>query len=275
MKDIHINRICCTLICIAVVCLSWCGSASAAEGAVSLKLAHTTLRITTFYNGTTLKASGIVSADADVLLHVIGVKKDVPLKVKGKVAGLLWMNKTDVELENTPTVYMIYTPEKVGNDLLLSQLDMDYNAMVKDVALLGIGYKALVGDIKITPESADKKFVFGEYVKLMEKSGVYGVYNGTVNYGPIRDGQKSFMVTLIIPPKMNAGTYLVEAIAVRDGAAIAHADKKLTIELSGLPRLIASLSYKHSLLFGIMAVAIAVAAGLLIGVLFKGGGEAH
>ncbi len=262
------------LLCV-LASLVWSGSVLATAGDPTLQLARTTLQITTFYNGTTLEASGTLPADADVLLHVIGAKKDVALKVKGKVAGLLWMNKTDVELENAPAVYMVYTPEKVGKDLLLSQLEGDAKALVKDVAMLGIGYKALVKDIAIKPETADKKFIFGEYVKLMEKARVYGVYNGSVEYGPIKDGKKSFAVTLIIPPKMNAGKYLVEAITIKDGKAVGQASEEITIELSGLPKIIASLSYKHSLLFGIMAVVIAVATGLLIGVLFKGGGGAH
>ncbi len=252
--------------------LIWGGSVWASAGAVTLRLARTTLYISTFYNGTTLKASGTLPADEDVLLHVIGAKKNVALKVKGKVAGLLWMNKTDVELENTPTVYMVYTPEKVGNDLLLSQLEGDAKALVKDVAMLGVGYKAVVKDIAIKPASADKKFVFGEYVKLMEKAGVYGVHNGAVEYGPVKEGKKQYSVTLTIPPKMNAGKYLVEAITLKDGKPVGRAGQKITIALSGLPKVIASLSYEHSLLFGIMAVAIAVATGLLIGVLFKGGG---
>ncbi len=255
--------------------LFWIGSAGASEAPVTLKLSHPTLKITTFYDGTTVNVSGTLPANDDILLHVIGAKKNVALKVKGKVAGLLWMNKTDVELENTPAVYMVYTPEKIGKDLLLAQLEGKYKAMVKDVALLGVGYKALVKDIAIKPESADKKFVFGEYVKLMEKAGVYGVYDGAVNYGPVEGKTKSFSATLIIPPKMTAGKYLVEAVAVRDGKPVGRARETLTIELSGLPKIIASLAYEHSLLFGIMAVAIAVATGLLIGVLFKGGGGAH
>ncbi len=251
------------------------GAVTAADNVVGLKLAEKIIQISTFYNGTTLQASGTVPADADALLHVLGAKKNVALKVKGKVAGLLWMNKTDVELENTPAVYMVYTPEKVGEDMLLAQLDMDYSAMVKEVAMLGVGYKALVRDIEIKPASADKKFVFGEYIKLMEKAGVYGVYNGAVEYGPVKDGKKSYTVTLTIPPKMSAGKYRVETLAVKDGNVVGQAAEELTIELAGLPRFIASLAFDHSLLFGIMAVVIAVATGLIIGMIFKGGGGAH
>jgi len=62
---------------------------------VQLKLSKSSINISTFYNGTTLKAEGTIPADVDVLLEVRGPKKNVALKVKGKVAGLLWMNKTE------------------------------------------------------------------------------------------------------------------------------------------------------------------------------------
>jgi uncharacterized protein (TIGR02186 family) len=226
---------------------------------MNLKLASDTINITTFYNGTTLTASGTVPADADVLVEVSGPKKNVALKVKGKVGGFLWMNKTDVELENTPAVYMVYTPEKL-------QTGLDK---------LGVGYQALVDNIAIEPESADKGFVFAEYVKLMEKAGVYGVNKGAITYGPADKGMKTYSLTLVIPPKMNAGDYMVRALACRQGTVIGRANQALQIRLTGLPKFIARLAFDHSLLFGIMAVVIAVAAGLIIGMLFKGGGGAH
>ena len=242
---------------------------------VQLKLSKSSINISTFYNGTTLKAEGTIPADVNVLLEVRGPKKNVALKVKGKVAGLLWMNKTDVELENVPAVFMVYTPDKVEKDLFLTELGIGSDNLMKDLSILHAGYQKLVRDIVIKPESADKMFVFSEYVKLMEKAGVYAVNNGTVQYGPVKDGNKTFSVVLSIPPKMNAGEYEVTAIAVKDGHALGRATEPLTLQLSGFPKLIAKLAFEHSLLFGIMAVVIAVAAGLIIGTLFKGGGGAH
>jgi len=225
---------------------------------VELSLARPTIEISTFYNGTTLNVSGSVPDDCDAFILVDGAKHNVPLKVKGKVAGVLWMNKTDVELENTPSVYMIYSPA----DFSLTPA-------------MGAGYKALLEDIAIVPETADKSFVFNEYVKLMEKNAVYGIYKGTVSYGAAENGRKQFSATIVIPPKMSAGDYTVTAFATKDGLNFAKNAHKLTIVLSGLPKAISSLAFGMPLLFGLMAVFIAVATGLIIGVLFKGGGGAH
>ncbi len=232
-----------------------------AAGSLELKLATDTINITTFYNGTTLEVSGSAPADTEVVLEVSGAKKDVHLKEKGKVLGVLWMNKTDVSLENAPANYMIYTPDTPVDKLLNTET--------------GIGYQALVKDIVINPATEDKAFIFGEYVKLMEKSGVYGIYPGAVKYGPTKGGTRTFSATLVIAPKMSAGTYLVRGFALRNGTVADRTDKELTVRLQGFPAMIYSLAYDHSLLFGIMAVVIAIGAGLGIGALFKGGGGAH
>ena len=255
------KQYCVTLFAVTLLFLACLGTASAAENPLAMELASDTIQISTFYNGTTLEITGSVPADADVVLQVSGPKHDVHLKEKGKIAGFLWMNKTDVSLENTPAVYMVYTPPGPENEFLNPDI--------------GIGYKALVKEITIQPESEDKAFIFAEYVKLMEKSGVYAVNENTVHYGGIGDGVKSFAVTLTIPSKMKAGAYSVEAIAVKSGVAISRVKEDLTLELTGLPATISSLAYGSPLLFGFMAVFIAIATGLLIGMIFRGGGGAH
>jgi uncharacterized protein (TIGR02186 family) len=261
IQDRKRNSFVCGLGIFVLVILTWMGVSRAAEEPIRLKLAVPTIKISTFYNGTTLDVTGTVHKDADVVLLVSGPKQDVHLKVKGKVAGILWMNKTDVSLENTPALYMVYTPAGTGDNLLRPEL--------------GIGYKALTSGIAIRPESADREFVFGEYVKLMEKSGVYAVFQDAIKYGETNADQTSFTATLTIPSKMNAGGYQVEAVAIQDGKVLGRTSKDLSLELAGLPKTIAELAFGSPLLFGIMAVVIAIATGLIIGVLFKGGGGAH
>ncbi len=255
------NRIMYGLVAWLLMSLAWAGSSAAADKPLLMELAAKTIKISTFYNGTTLEVTGSLPEDADVVLQVSGPRKDVHLKEKGKVAGFLWMNKTDVSLENTPAVYMVYTPAGPSEKFINTEL--------------GVGYRALVKDISIEPKTEDKAFIFGEYVKLMEKSGVYAVNEAAVSYGEPNDGLKGFSTTLTIPSKMSAGDYTVEAIAVKEGTAINRTHEDLTLELSGLPAAISSLAFGKPLIFGIMAVFIAIATGLIIGVIFRGGGGAH
>jgi uncharacterized protein (TIGR02186 family) len=231
------------------------------EDAVQLKLSTDTIDISTFYNGTSLEATGTIPADSDVVLEVSGPKEDVHLKVKGKVMGILWMNKTDVSLENAPADYMLYYPENVTEDIFGPET--------------GIGYEAVEQEITIEPASEDRAFVFREYVKLLEKSGVYAMNEGGVTYGPVADGKKPFSATLNIPSKMKPGEYHVRAITLANNQVTGRIDQPLTLRLTGFPAMISKLAFGSPLLFGIMAVIIAVATGLIIGTIFKGGGGAH
>jgi len=255
------NRIAYGLVTFLLVSLAWIVSSSAAEKPLLMELASSTLNISTFYNGTTLEVTGSVPEDMDVALQVSGPKKEVHLKEKGKVAGFLWMNKTDVSLENTPAVYMVYTPPGAIDKFLSSEL--------------GLGYKALSKDITINPESEDKAFIFAEYVKLMEHSGVYAIHEGAVSYGESNGNMKGFSVTLDIPSKMSPGNYQIKALAIKDGAIIDETQENLSMELTGLPAYIAKMAFGQPLLFGIIAVVIAIATGLIIGTIFKGGKGSH
>lgn len=241
-----------------VVIPGFARSSQATEEPLLIELAAKTVKISTFYNGTTLEVTGSVPVANDVVLQVRGPKQDVHLKEKGKVAGFLWMNKSDVSLENIPAVYMVYTPTGATKNFISPEL--------------GIGYKSLVRDITISPESADKDFIFGEYVKLMEEAGVYAINEAAIAYGEPHDGMKGFSTTLTIPSKMSAGKYTVEAIAVKNGLVKGKTREELTLELSGLPAAISSLAFDKPLLYGFMSVFIALAAGLIIGVIFRGGG---
>lgn len=233
---------------------------SCADG-LQMKVSAETVDISTFYNGTTVEVTGAVADGSDVVIEVSGPKTDVHLKEKGKVLGLLWMNKTDVSLENAPADYMIYFPENVTQELIGEKT--------------GVGYEAVEKEITIEPASEDRAFIFGEYVKLMEKSGVYALNEGGVTYGQANDGMKPFSATLDIPSKMKPGSYHIKALAVNQGAVTEQIEQELNLRLTGFPAMISKLAFGNSLLFGIMAVVIAIAAGLIIGTLFKGGGGAH
>ncbi|BCO10824.1 hypothetical protein GF1_32000 [Desulfolithobacter dissulfuricans] len=250
-----------TLLVAALVLLLASATTVLAADQVQMELSTSVIRIPAFYNGTTLEASGTVPADADVVIRVMGPREDVHLKEKGKVFGFLWMNKTDVTLGNTPAVYMLYVPENRGSELLSPEL--------------GLGYQALEQEVTLEPASEDKPFVLGEYVKLMEKYGVYDDHAGTVRYTDTPAGERHFSTTLTIPPKMKPGQYQVQCYAVRDGRVSGQTGETLTIELTGMPALIANMAYNHALMYGIIAVCIAIAAGLLMGMLFKGKGGAH
>ncbi|MBW2022615.1 MAG: TIGR02186 family protein, partial [Deltaproteobacteria bacterium] len=59
------------------------------------------------------------------------------------------------------------------------------------------------------------------------------------------------------------------------GKVIASAKEILKAEEKGLPNLVASLAFQHSTTYGVLATVIAIIAGLIMGIIFKGGKGGH
>jgi hypothetical protein len=240
-----------------VLLLASTAAAWAGDG-VTLKLEKNLIKIGTFYNGTTIEAQGSVPNGAEVVIRVTGHPEDLALKKKGKVLGLLWMNVSDITFKNAPEVYMLYSSDS-GQNLLE---DPKYE----------FSFPALERRIEIEPAGEDFDFLFGEFIKLKEKEETYASFTSAVHYPEESDSGRAFSVTLNVPPKMKKGDYKVDLFAVKDGKIVGSASTDLKIEYVGLPKFLDDLAFQHALLYGILAAGVAIAAGLIIGSIFKGGG---
>ncbi len=232
-----------------------------AENDVSFELQPNLINIGTFYNGTVLKVKGEIPLGAKAVLRVSGHYTELHLKKKGKIAGLLWMNIGDVTVGNVPEVFLVISSKDMVEKL--------------DDPALNLGYKYLEKMMTLEPEGEDKPFIFKEFVKLLEEFGTYGIYFDKLKYTGDHDNHRTFEATIPIPPKMKQGVYKVELFAVKDSKIVAQTDRELTLKQVGFPALVSKLAFEYSLIYGIGAVIIAICAGLLMGVLFKGKGGAH
>ncbi|NIA08416.1 MAG: hypothetical protein GWP10_01235 [Nitrospiraceae bacterium] len=233
-------------------------SLPAAAFGVSLRLQPKNVLISAFYDGATVEATGEVPQDCRALILVRGPGEDVHLKKKGKVGGLLWMNMGNVTFQHTPCVYMLYADSNLS-----PSLDAE------------VGFPALKKVIDIIPANENKNFLFGEFLKLKESQSLYAVHLKSVSYIAGSGDMRSFKATIIIPPRMRPGDYTVQAFAVKDGHVLNKASEDLRIKLTGFPHEIEQLAFGHSLIYGIIAVLVALTAGLFIGIVFKGKGGAH
>ncbi len=218
------------------------------------------IKIGAFYNGTTVKAKGTIPAGADAVLRVSGHYGHIALKKKGKIGGLLWMNVGDVTLKNMPEVFLVVSSSNMKDKI--------------DSPALNLGYKYLEKMMDIEPENEDKTFIFKEFVKLLEKSGTYGIFTNNLTYTD-KNNLREFHADIPIPPKMKQGTYKVELFVVKDNKIIGGSERELTLKQVGFPALVSKLAFDYPLIYGIGAVIIAIFAGLVMGILFKGKGGAH
>jgi len=228
---------------------------------ITMNLTPDLIEIGAFYNGTVVKVSGTIPAGAEAAIRLSGEGEDLHLKKKGKVSGLLWMNIGDLTFHNAPKVYKLYTSK--GLD------DLDYNPASD------FGFAALINRIEISPAGEDKDFFIREFVRLKKEEDLYSQEGNSIHFAPPEAGMKSYEASLAIPPGMKPGTYTVETAVVQDGSIIGIASTSLTLKQVGFPAQLLSMAFGHAIWYGIMAVAVAIMAGLLMGILFKDRGGAH
>lgn len=221
--------------------------------------------IGTFYDGTRLPISGSLPADCDVVLRLIGDEAPLKMKIKRKVFGLLWMNRDTVTFGSVPETFLLYTPPKFAESL---------NAMPKDAPVRQLDLTALASRISVAPSTAENAMLVNELLRLKEKEKIYGV-SDTLKYAAPAEGRKNFEADIALPPKLRPGVYKVEACLIQNGTIIERYEHPLKVALDSFPKVLSSLAFGHGALYGVLATLIAVVAGLLTGVLFKGGKGAH
>ncbi len=229
--------------------------------AVSVELNPAEIHISAFYDGSQVEIKGSVPKGTEAFVRLIGPREEIHVKKKGKVGGLLWMNTGDVTFENAPSSFMILTSSAL--------------ASLVDDPKSPIGYSSIKSEVVVEPASEDKDFLFGEFVKLKKASDLYMADTNAIKYLGDTGTDRPFTAVMPVPPKMKPGSYKVEVLAVKGGQVVDKATKEFTVRMVGFPKKLADMAFGQPLIYGIMAVVIAVLAGLLTGFLFKSKGGAH
>lgn len=236
-------------------------AALAFAGPVQLQLNKKSIEINTFYDGTTVQATGTVPAGSEAVIRLSGHPQDLHLKKKGKAGGLLWMNIADLTFAHAPKIYMLYTSE-AGRGLLADNK-------------LDFSLPSLEQRIEISPANENKDFYFHEFLKLKKHEAVYAEFPEKITYTNEIGGDRHFRATLQIPPRMSEDTYAIDLFAVKNGRIIGRESETLQVKMISFPKMLSRLAFNRGLLYGVLSVLVAVAAGLFMGTLFRDKGGAH
>jgi len=233
---------------------------------VAMKKEPHQVAIGAFFNGTYFSVSGDVGAENDVAVIVEGNQNDLTLKKKGKALGLLWMNMGDVHFKKVPNLYILYTSKKK-----MASGNVKSNSWDQ----LGIGFDFLKKEMEIEGPAAERDELAHEFLKLKQNQGLYASHPDEISFEPKNETEKSFTVNVWIPPRIPTGVYQVKVLEIHDGVIVDSSKNRLEVKEEGIPLMLSELAFNHSLLYGFLAVLIAVAAGLIMDFFFgtgKGGG---
>lgn len=231
------------------------------DAAPRLKLDPALVKITAFYDGARVLVSGQVPAGDQAVVVLSDPAAEQIFRVKDQVAGLIWMNRGSVSFDNLPKVYMLRCSGPLEGD---SPVD----------AAMGLG--RLRGQARVVSEGRDPDKLFGEFVKIKTGEGLYDLQGRGVKLDQPLNGRQAFSCAFELPAKAPQGSYRVKAMAIDGEGNITDSGQGLLeVRETGLPALLSELAFDYGLLYGVLAVLIALGGGMVTSMLFRGGGGAH
>lgn len=220
---------------------------------VVLGLSKDKVSITTSFNGSEILIFGAVKRESvipDSPLHVVitvaGPSHPVVVRRKAKWLGLIWVNRDAVEIDAAPSFYAIATTAPIG--VVLSDIEDLRWKISLGKAIRSVG----------APSGIDDSASFTEAVmRIRRNAGLYQLLEGKVAL----DQQTLFRTAIDMPADLTEGTYTIRIFLTRNGKVISHYDTSIDVRKVGLERWLFTLSRQNPMLYGLMSLAIAIAAG--------------
>lgn len=232
-----------------------------AQEEIVADLSQNTVSITTTFTGSEILIFGAVKRGPEVdethplgaVITVAGPSTPVIVRKKDRIAGI-WVNAEEVEVDAAPSFYAIAASGPLF-DVISHTEDQRY-AISKSQAI------RLVGS---SDEVADPSEFRAALIRLRERAGAYfrddqGVT--VVNEALIRS-------SVALPANLVEGDYTVRIFLTRDRAVISTFETAIEVNKVGLERFLYTLAHDRPLVYGIMSLVIAIAAGWLASAAFR------
>jgi hypothetical protein len=216
------------------------------------------LDIGTFYSGGQVTISGEVPQGQDVVVEIAGPAANGQFDLKGRV-GPFWMTNGRAEMDGAPAMYALLLPG--GRD------------WQRKASSLGLGLERLRNKIAIQSATVPPDELFNMFLELKKSEGLYVVEDNAVVYAAANNGLRRFTAVCHFPRSTVAGNYTIKATEIINGAKGMELSRSFTVDEVGFSRLVYDLATNQRLVYGILAVVIALFAGAVMGLLFKGGGR--
>jgi uncharacterized protein (TIGR02186 family) len=263
------NRFLPLFLVLGLGCL-WAAPASAvtpeAKQKVVTAASKNLIEIGLSYSGDQVHFFGVNPVPGSDLIIKLTAEKDeeIKLSVKGKV-GPFWMTVKQYEVTGAPFIHKIHASKPVK--------DIVPGAVAQELEL---GYPAIRHKMKMhlssgaaAPDDGDK--VFKGMLKIKEEANLYNIVEDPARL-QVAEG-KLFKHYFRFPPGATEGRYQVESFCFSQGELVGYGKDIIEVKKVGLEHWLTQTSQNQPVFFGILAVVIAVAAGLLVGVIFGKGGH--
>jgi uncharacterized protein (TIGR02186 family) len=244
----------------AILVLLFLAAPAAAENLVS-GLSQDQIQITSSYTGTELIVFGAIESGEtgppagtrDVVVVLRGPDADMTVRRKVRVAGV-WINRDAMTLYKMPGYYFVASTRPLG-DVTPEETRERYQ--------LGLTTVQPESESTHTPSKAEPFRLAA--IRARQRDGLYKEDPAAVEFL----SYSLFRVRVPVPASVPRGQYTAEVYLFRDGLVVGAQTTPLYVEQAGVEKRLFNFAHDDAVLYGFIAVVMAVLLGWLSSVIFR------
>jgi hypothetical protein len=236
---------------------------------VTLHLLPESVQIGFFFNEGKVSVTGTLPTGCDAVLIVQGPKQEREMRVQGKKVGL-WMSVGTAAFKNVPSFYKCLTSGAASE------------IMSRETAIAeGAGFQRVKEGMDVAVESGGVEQEAGEdgwkdeFVAFQKSRGLFYLGESDLELEDGEDGLMKVSGEIAIPARSPVGSYQVVLVALKEGVPVARVEETLSVDLMPSVAFLRRLAMEHGWTYGIVAVIVALGAGLGVGAITPSKGGAH
>ncbi|MCE8007252.1 TIGR02186 family protein [Aestuariivita sp.] len=220
---------------------------------VVLGLSQEQVSITTRFEGSEIIIFGAVKREEpipdgpelDVIITLVGPSEPVMVRRKANRFGI-WINTDAVEVDAAPSFYAVASSGPL-DQVLTAVEDLRHKISINR-AIRSVGAPETISDTSSFTEAL---------IRIRSENGLYQRLDDQV----VVDQQTLFRTSISMPANLTEGDYAARIFLARGGAVLSQFETTIDVRKVGLERWLFTLSRQQPLVYGLMSLAIAIAAG--------------
>jgi uncharacterized protein (TIGR02186 family) len=180
-----------------------------------------------------------------VVITVAGPSLPVTVRRKDRRLGI-WVNTDAVDLDAAPSFYAVATSGPL-DEVLSATEDLRHRVSIPR-AIRSVGAASMVEDAESFTEAL---------IRIRRGQGAYQLREDSVAL----DEQTLFRTAIRLPANLTEGAYPTRIFLTREGRVVSRFETVIDVHKVGLERWLFTLSREQPLIYGLMSLAIAIAAG--------------
>ena len=223
-------------------------------------MSQTRVSITANFDGSEILIYGAVRREAarppgalGVIIAVEGPSEPVTVRRKDKRVGI-WVNTEALKVDLAPTFYAVTTSAPLP-EVLSETENLRYRISIPSV-IRAVGVADTVGNVDAFLDAL---------IRVRTKNDLYQLNEGAVRI----TGETLFDTSIELPSNLTQGAYRTRIFLTRDGVVVDEYETQIEVSKVGLEKFLYNLAHEKPLIYGLLSLAIAIAAGWMAAAFFR------